>query len=73
MVVAPNSYRFMLSTVLGEPDMTAMRTHFVKPQTAIAITFAADATPGLVCDRFTGSAMATLPMMTFRLQTAALR
>jgi uncharacterized protein YcbK (DUF882 family) len=73
MVMAPNSYRFMLSTVIGEPDMTALRTHFVKPQTAIAMTFAADATPGLLCDRFTGSAMTTLPTMSFRMQTVALR
>ena len=73
MVMAPNSYRFMLSTVIGEPDMTALRSHFIKPQRAIAMTFAADATPGLLCDRFTGSAMATLPMMTFRMHTAALR
>lgn len=73
MVMAPNSYRFMLSTVIGEPDMTALRTHFIKPHRAIAMTFAADATPGLLCDRFTGSAMATLPLMTFRMQTAALR
>jgi uncharacterized protein YcbK (DUF882 family) len=31
MVLAPNSYRFMLPTVLGEPDMTAMRAYFIKP------------------------------------------
>jgi hypothetical protein len=73
MVLAPNSYRFMLATVIGEPDMTAMRTHFVKPETAIAAAFAEDATPGLRCDHFTGSAFATLPRVSFRMQTAALR
>jgi hypothetical protein len=73
MVMAPNSYRFMLATVIGEPDMTAMRAHFVKPETVIAATFADDATPGLRCDRFTGSAFATLPKVSFRMQTAALR
>jgi uncharacterized protein YcbK (DUF882 family) len=73
MVLAPNSYRFMLATVIGEPDMTAMRTHFVKPEAAIAAAFAEDATPGLRSDRFTGSAFATLPKVSFRMQTAALR
>ena len=73
MVLAPNSYRFMLPTVLGEPDMTAMRVHFVKPETAIAIVFSEDPTPGLRYDRFAGSAFATLPKLSFRMQTAALR
>ncbi len=73
MVLAPNSYRFMLSTVLGDPDMTSLRAHFVKPQMAIAMTFTEDATPGLRSDRFTGSAFATLPRVSFRMQTAALR
>jgi uncharacterized protein YcbK (DUF882 family) len=73
MVLAPNSYRFMLPTVLGEPDMTALRAHFVKPETVIATVFTEDATPGLRSDRFTGSAFATLPKLSFRMQTAALR
>ncbi|MDQ8726910.1 DUF882 domain-containing protein [Bradyrhizobium sp. LHD-71] len=72
MVLAPNSYRFMLPTVLGEPDMTALRAHFVKPLMAIAVTFAEDATPGLRCDSFTGSAFGTLPKVSFRMQTAEL-
>jgi uncharacterized protein YcbK (DUF882 family) len=73
MVLAPNSYRFMLATVLGEPDLTAMRTHFVKPEVAIVVTFAEDATPGLRCDSFTGSAYASPPKVSFGTQTAALR
>jgi hypothetical protein len=73
MVLAPNSYRFMLATVIGEPDMVAMRSYFVKPEAMIASAFADDATPGLRSDRFTGSALATLPRLSFRMQTAALR
>jgi uncharacterized protein YcbK (DUF882 family) len=73
MVLAPNSYRFMLPTVLGEPDMTALRVLFVKPEAVIATAFSEDATPGLRCDRFSGSAFATLPKLSFRMQTAALR
>ena len=73
MVLAPNSYRFMLPTVIGEPDMTALKAHFVKPEMVIAVRFTEDATPGLRADRFTGSAFATLPKVSFRLQTASLR
>jgi uncharacterized protein YcbK (DUF882 family) len=73
MVLAPNSYRFMLPTVIGEPDMTSLRAHFVKPDAVIVVRFAEDATPGLRSDRFTGSAFATLPKMSFRMQTASLR
>jgi uncharacterized protein YcbK (DUF882 family) len=69
MVLAPNSYRFMLPTVIGEPDMTSLRAHFVKPEAVIVARFAEDATPGLRSDRFTGSAFSTLPKM----QTASLR
>ena len=73
MILAPNSYRFMLPTVLGEPDMTSLRAHFVKPQMAIASAFADNATPGLRSDRFAGSALATLPKVSFGVQTVALR
>jgi hypothetical protein len=39
----------------------------------IVTRFTEDATPGLRSDKFTGSAFATLPKMTFRMQTASLR
>jgi uncharacterized protein YcbK (DUF882 family) len=73
MVLAPNSYRFMLPTVIGEPDMTALRVLFIKPDTAIASAFSEEATPGMRYDRFNGSAFATLPKVTFRTRTAQLR
>jgi uncharacterized protein YcbK (DUF882 family) len=73
MVLAPNSYRFMLPTVLGEPDMTALAAHFVKPEAAIVVRFTEDATPGLRSDSFAGSAFTTLPKVSFRMQTASLR
>ena len=71
MILAPSATTAMSSTIFGEPDMTAMRVHFVKPQTSIATSFADDPQPGMVCDRFTGTAVASLPTVTF--QTAALR
>ena len=48
----------MSATVLGDTDMTQMRSYFVKPQTAIAMSFSEDPMMGMTCDRFTGSATA---------------
>lgn len=71
MILSPSATTAMSSTVFGEPDMAAMRVHFVKPQTTVAVSFSSDAQPGMVCDRFTGTAVANVPTVTF--QTAALR
>jgi uncharacterized protein YcbK (DUF882 family) len=73
MILAPSASTSMSSTVLGDTDMTGMRAYFVKPQTAIAMSFSDDPQLGLVCDRFTGSATATLTTQSFVMRTAALR
>jgi uncharacterized protein YcbK (DUF882 family) len=73
MVLAPSASTSMNATVLGDADMTMMRVYFVKPQTAIAMTFSDDPQMGMVTDRFTGSATATLATQSFVLRTASLR
>lgn len=73
MILAPSASTSMSTTVLGETDMTLMRAHFVKPQTAIAMNFSDDPQMGIVCDRFTGSATATLATQSFVMRTASLR
>ena len=59
MMLAPSASIYA-ATVLGDADMTVMRAHFVKPQAVVAMTFSDDPQLGLVCDRFSGSATATL-------------
>jgi uncharacterized protein YcbK (DUF882 family) len=71
MILAPSASTSMSSSVFGEPDMPSMRVHFVKPNTTVAMSFSGDPQPGMVCDRFTGSAVSNLPTMSF--QTASLR
>ena len=71
MMLAPSASSAMSTTVLGDTEMTQMRRYFVKPQTAIAMTFSEDPMMGMTCDRFTGSATAKLS--THVLRTAALR
>jgi uncharacterized protein YcbK (DUF882 family) len=73
MILAPSASMSMSATVLGDTDMTLMRAHFVKPQSAIAMSFSDDPHMGLVCDRFTGSATATLATHSFVMRTALLR
>jgi uncharacterized protein YcbK (DUF882 family) len=73
MMLAPSASTSMNATVLGDADMTLMRVYFVKPQSAIAMTFSDDPQMGMVTDRFTGSATATLATQSFVLRTASLR
>jgi hypothetical protein len=72
MMLAPSASNAMSTTVLGDTEMTQMRSHFVKPQAAIAMTFSEDPMMGMTCDRFTGSATAQLPTQSFVMRTAAL-
>jgi uncharacterized protein YcbK (DUF882 family) len=71
MILAPSASMAMSATVLGDTDMTLMRTHFAKPEAAVTMSFSDDPQMGLVSDRFTGSATATLATQSF--VTASLR
>jgi uncharacterized protein YcbK (DUF882 family) len=73
MMLAPSASTSMSATVLGDTDMTLMRVHFVKPQSAIAMSFSDNPQMGLTYDRFTGSAIATLTTQSFVMRTASLR
>jgi uncharacterized protein YcbK (DUF882 family) len=73
VMLAPSASNAMSTTVLGDTDMTLMRSYFVKPQAAIAMTFSDDPMMGITCDRFSGSATATLATQSFVLRTASLR
>ena len=72
MMLAPSASTSMSATMLGDADMTVMRVHFVKPQTAIAMTFSDDPLMGLSSDRFTGAATVKLETQSFVLRTASL-
>ncbi len=73
MILAPSASTSMSTTVLGDADMTSMRAHFVKPPSSVAMTFSDDPLMGMVCDSFTGSAIAVLATQSFVMRTAALR
>ena len=73
VMLAPSASHAMSTTVLGDTEMTQMRSHFVKPQASIAMTFSDDPMMGMTCDSFTGSATVQLQTQSFVLRTAALR
>jgi uncharacterized protein YcbK (DUF882 family) len=73
LILAPSASTSLSATVLGDTDLTVMRTHFVKPQAAIAMTFSDDPQMGMICDRFSGSAVTRLEIQSFLMHTAALR
>ncbi|TWB90498.1 uncharacterized protein YcbK (DUF882 family) [Bradyrhizobium macuxiense] len=73
VMLAPSASNAMLTTVLGDTDMSLMRAHFVKPQAAVAMTFSEDPMMGMTCDHFSGSATTPLTTQSFVLRTAALR
>lgn len=73
MVLAPSVSYSLSASILGDQDMTGLRTHFVKPDTAVAMTFSNDPQMGIVCEKFTGPATATLSTTAFGMRTAALR
>ena len=73
VMLAPSASSAMSTTVLGDTEMTQMRSYFVKPQAAIPMAFSEDPLMGMTCDRFTGSATAQLPTQSFVMRTASLR
>jgi uncharacterized protein YcbK (DUF882 family) len=72
VMLAPSASNSMFTTVLGDTDMSVMSAYFVKPQTAVAMSFSDDPQMGLLCERFTGSTTARLATTSFVLQTASL-
>jgi uncharacterized protein YcbK (DUF882 family) len=73
MMLAPSASTSLSVTVLGDPDLTQMRTYFVKPRMMIAMRFADDPTPGLAYDQFSGSAATKLETTSFVQRSASLR
>lgn len=72
MMLAPSASRGMSVTALGDSDLSVMRSYFVKPQSALMISFSEDATPGLTYDQFTGAAAVKLETRSFAMHAAAL-
>jgi hypothetical protein len=73
VMLAPSATTAMSVTMMGDTDMTQMRTFFVKPQSSIPMTFSDDPMHGLSTDHFSGSAFSKVELTTFTLRTALMR
>jgi uncharacterized protein YcbK (DUF882 family) len=73
MILSPSASSSMSVSAMGDPDLTLMRSYFVKPLTTVAMSFSDDPQLGLVCDQFTGPAVAKLATQSFVMRTASLR
>ena len=72
-MLTPSVTTFMTATRVGAIDPSWQYDLLHKPSQALAMTFSADPQPGMVADRFTGSAVVFLATATFNIQTASLR
>ncbi|WP_315795772.1 DUF882 domain-containing protein [Bradyrhizobium sp. SZCCHNRI3043] len=73
IMLTPSASSSMSVTKMGDVDLTVMRSYFVKPQVALAMSFTAEPTPGLSYDQFTGPAIVKLETKSFAMRAAALR
>jgi uncharacterized protein YcbK (DUF882 family) len=73
MILAASATTMMRATSFGERDMTWLAQQFVKPRITVASDFTDDPTHGLSTQRFSGRAVAALPVEPFAVRTAALR
>ena len=73
MILAPSASTSMSVSVMSDPDLTLMRSYFVKPRVTVAMTFSDDPQLGLVSDQFTGPAIVKLATQSFVIRTASLR
>ena len=72
-MLAPSATTAMSVTMMGDTDMTQMRSFFVKPQASIPMTFSDDPMHGLSADHFSGSAFSKVELTSFTLRTALLK
>ena len=74
VMLAPSASNAMSTTVLGDTDMTLMRSYFVKPQAAIAMSFSDDPMMGMTMRPLHADRRPRkLTTQSFVLRTAALR
>jgi uncharacterized protein YcbK (DUF882 family) len=73
VMLAPSATTAMSVTMMGDTDMSQMRSFFVKPQSSIPMTFSDDPMHGLSTDHFSGSALSKVELTSFTLRTALMK
>ena len=65
IVLSPSVKRFLTTAALGDRDFRQLASLMIKPRRAVAMTFSADPNPGLSQDRFSGPAIAFVPIVNY--------
>jgi hypothetical protein len=73
IVLAPNLRSYMSTTIMGEPDMRALRPMLERPSQAVSMTFSDDPLRGMIADSFGGEAIVFVATTSFANRTASLR
>ncbi|MFZ0607381.1 MAG: DUF882 domain-containing protein [Xanthobacteraceae bacterium] len=69
IVLSPSVKRFLTTAALGDRDFRQLASLLIKPRRAVAMTFSADPNPGLSQDRFSGPAIAFVPIVNYAAAT----
>jgi hypothetical protein len=65
MIVSPSAQGFLETTLLGMPDFRNLGPHMQKPVTALTMTFTDDPQPGMVSEKFGGTAVTFISSVKF--------
>jgi hypothetical protein len=65
MIVSPSAQGFLETTLFGMPDFRNLGSHMQKPVTALTMTFTDDPQPGMVSEKFAGSAVTFIASVKF--------
>jgi hypothetical protein len=66
IIIAPNLYGSMTTTLYGVPDFTALRMLMDKPTVAVVMSFSDEPYPGITTTGFSGEAVVRLNTSVFR-------
>jgi uncharacterized protein YcbK (DUF882 family) len=73
IVLSPSVRDFLTAMVLGARDFRSLAPMMVKPSRSVLMAFATDPNPGLVNDRFSGTAIVFISTVSYPTRTASLQ
>jgi hypothetical protein len=72
-ILAPNLSHHMTAAFMGAQDARSLRVFMHKPASLVTMAFSADPNPGLLANRFSGSAVVFVETTRFSARTALLQ
>jgi uncharacterized protein YcbK (DUF882 family) len=69
VLISPSVHRYLTVLALGVPDYRTLASLVEKPASSVMMTFGADPNPGMTDDRFSGSAVVFISIVSYRAPT----